>query len=156
MTTVAFGKTLPSAGLITVPPTSDIRSARSAAVKSKTARNEGKSKFHARDSPQPSHKDYGAASDSARNDKRLFLRFRHGFLGSLKTDFGMGAVAKRFLSRCAAAAEGHPFFHRILVSISVDQLDFARHDVGTVLDCFDCYLSHVCILRWIALSSTRC
>jgi hypothetical protein len=58
----------------------------------------------------------------------------------------MGAVAKRFLSRCAAAAEGHAFFHRILVSISVDQLDFACHDVGTVLDCFDCYLSHSDIL----------
>ena len=58
----------------------------------------------------------------------------------------MGAVAKWFLSRCAAAAEGHPFFHGILVSIGVDQLDFAGHDVGTVLDCFDCNLSHANIL----------
>jgi hypothetical protein len=58
----------------------------------------------------------------------------------------MGAVAKRFLSRCAATAERHPFFDWILVSICVDQLDFAGHDVGAVLDCFDCYLSHDGIL----------
>jgi len=58
----------------------------------------------------------------------------------------MGAVAKRFLSRCAATAKRHAFFDWILVSIGVDQLDFAGHDVGAVLDCFDCYLSHDGIL----------
>ena len=83
MTTVAFGKTLPSAGSITVPPTSDIRSARSAAVKSESASYERNSKFHARDS-----------STSARNDKRLFFRFRHGFLGRLKTDLWNGCRRK--------------------------------------------------------------
>ena len=58
----------------------------------------------------------------------------------------MCAVAKRFLSRCAAAAEGHPFFHRKFISVSVDQLDFAGHDVRAILNCFDCYLSHGDIL----------
>ena len=42
----------------------------------------------------------------------------------------------------AAATKRHAFFDWILVSIGVDQLDFAGHDVGAMLDCFDCYLSH--------------
>jgi hypothetical protein len=73
---------------------------------------------------------------------RLFFRFRHSFLSGLKADFRMGAVAKWFLGRCAAAAKRHPFFDRIFVSVCVDQLDFARYDVRSVLDCFDCYLRH--------------
>src|SRR5262249_37627487 len=80
------------------------------------------------------------------NDKRLFFRFRHGFFGRLKADFGMRAVAKWFFSRRAAAAERHSFFDRKSVAVSVDQFYFTRYDVGTILDCFDCYLSHVLIL----------
>jgi hypothetical protein len=54
----------------------------------------------------------------------------------------MCAVAEWFLGRRAAATERHPFFDWIFISVSVDQLDFARYDVRAVLDCFDCYLSH--------------
>ena len=89
---------------------------------------------------------YGAASDFARNDKRLFLRFRHSFLGGFETDLGMCAVAKGFFGRCAATAKRHSFFHRKLVAVGVDQLHFAGYNVWAVLDCFDCYVSHVGIL----------
>src|SRR5947208_15449138 len=77
---------------------------------------------------------------------RLFLLFRPGFPGGLETDLGVGAIAKRFLDPCPATAERHPFFDRKLVSVRVDQLHFAGHDVRTVLDCLDCYLSHGSIL----------
>src|SRR6266516_4893526 len=73
---------------------------------------------------------------------RLFLRFGHGLLSRLKTNLGMGAVAERFFSRCAAAAKRHSFFHRKFIAVRVDQFHFARHDVRTVPDCLDCYLSH--------------
>src|SRR5438128_10885266 len=76
----------------------------------------------------------------------LFLCVRHGCLGGLETDFRMCAIAKRFLGRCAATAERHPFFDRKFVSVRVDQLHLAGHDVRTVLDCLDCYLSHGSIL----------
>src|SRR6266487_3391600 len=58
----------------------------------------------------------------------------------------MCAVAKRFLSGCAATAERHSFFHWKFVSVSIYQLYFSRHDVRAVLDCLDCYLSHSAIL----------
>ena len=51
----------------------------------------------------------------------------------------MGAVAKWFLSRRAAAAERHPRLDWKFVSIRVHQFHFALHDVRTVLDCLDCY-----------------
>jgi len=51
----------------------------------------------------------------------------------------MGAVAKRFLGRCAATTERHSRFNWKFVSVAVDQLHFALHDVRTVLDCLDCY-----------------
>ena len=51
----------------------------------------------------------------------------------------MGAVAKRFLSRRATAAERHSRFDRKFISVGVHQFHFALHDVGTVLDCLDCY-----------------
>jgi hypothetical protein len=54
----------------------------------------------------------------------------------------MCAVAKRFLRRRAAAAERHSFFHREFVAVGVDQLNFPGHDVWTVLDCFNFYVSH--------------
>ena len=54
----------------------------------------------------------------------------------------MCAIAKWFFGRCAAATKRHPFFHRKLVAVGVDQFHFARHDVRAVLDCFDCYVSH--------------
>src|SRR5947207_4279010 len=73
----------------------------------------------------------------------LFLRFRHRFLGRLETDLGMCAVAKRFLGRCATTAERHSFFHRELIAIAVHQFHFTLHDVRTVLNCLDCYFSHV-------------
>jgi len=68
--------------------------------------------------------------------------FRNGLFGRFETDLGMSAVAKRFLSRCAAAAKRHARFDGKLVSVAVDQFHFALHDVRTVLDCLDCYLSH--------------
>src|SRR5436190_17999168 len=73
---------------------------------------------------------------------KLFLRFRHSFLGGLETDLGMCAVAKRFLRRRGGAAESHSFFDREFVSIRVDQFHFAGHDVRAVLNCFDFYVSH--------------
>src|SRR5258708_14686745 len=48
----------------------------------------------------------------------------------------MGAVPTRFLSRCSSAAEGHPFFHRILISFRVDQLYFAFNALPSVLTFF--------------------
>ena len=72
----------------------------------------------------------------------LLLRFGNGLLGSLKTNLGMRAVAKRFLGRSAATAERHSFFDRKLVSVRIDQFNFALHDVRTIFDCLDCYLSH--------------
>jgi len=72
----------------------------------------------------------------------LLLRFGHSFLGCLKTDLGMCAVTEGFFGRYAAATKRHPFFHRELGTVGVDQLHFTGHDVGTILDCLDCYLSH--------------
>jgi hypothetical protein len=74
--------------------------------------------------------------------KGLFLRFRHSFFRCFEPNFRMGAVAKRFLGRCAATAERHALFDRELVSIGVDQFHFACHDVRAMLDCFDFYVSH--------------
>ena len=85
----------------------------------------------------------------------LLLRFGNGLLGSLKTNLGVRAVAERFFSRCTAAAERHPFFHRIFVSVGVDQLHFTGHDVRTVLDCLDCYLSHKVNLNVISTEVER-
>ena len=76
----------------------------------------------------------------------LFLGFGHGFLGRLKADLGMGAVAKWFLGRRAATTERHPFLHREFISVAIHQFHLAVHDVRTVLDCLDCYFSHVAIL----------
>ena len=66
----------------------------------------------------------------------------------METDFGMGAVAKRFLGGRAAAAKRHPFFHRKLVAVGVDQFHFARNDVRAVPDCFDFCVSHGEILKY--------
>jgi len=59
----------------------------------------------------------------------------------------MCAVAKRFLSRCPAAAQRHSLLDRKFISVGIDQFHFASHDVRTVLDCLDCYLSHGGILK---------
>src|SRR6266567_4198904 len=69
----------------------------------------------------------------------LFFGFGHGFLGRLKADLGMGAVAKWFLGRRAATTERHPFLHREFVSVAIHQFHFALHDVRTVLNSFDCH-----------------
>jgi hypothetical protein len=59
----------------------------------------------------------------------------------------MSTVAKRFLSRCPAAAQRHSLLDRKFISVGIDQFHFASHDVRTVLDCLDCYLSHAGILK---------
>jgi len=51
----------------------------------------------------------------------------------------MSPVAKRFLSRRAAAAKRHSRFDWEFISVRVHQFHFALHDVRTVLDCLDCY-----------------
>src|ERR1700680_1347263 len=64
----------------------------------------------------------------------------------------MCAVAKRFLGRRAATAKRHSRFDRELIAVAVFQFHFALHNVRTVLDCLDCYLSHVptmsCRPKW--------
>jgi hypothetical protein len=62
----------------------------------------------------------------------LLLRFGYGFLGSLETDAGMGAIAKRLISRTAAAAEGKCWFAGEVVGIAVCIYQF-----DCALGCFD-------------------
>src|SRR3954469_11287796 len=64
------------------------------------------------------------------------------FLGRLKPDLGMGAVAEWFRRGRAAAAKRHPILCRIRVPINVLELHAPGHDVRSVLDDLDCYVSH--------------
>src|SRR5438477_6747783 len=68
--------------------------------------------------------------------------FRNRLLGGFEADLRMRPVAKRFLGGSAAAAECHSFFDWKLDSVGINQLHFTRHDVRTVFDCLDCYVSH--------------
>src|SRR5436190_12535987 len=79
---------------------------------------------------------------ATKNAYALFLRFRNRLLGGFEADLRMRPVAKRFLGGSAAAAECHSFFDWKLDSVGIDQLHFTRHDVRTVFDCLDCYVSH--------------
>src|SRR4029077_4988211 len=96
ITTVAFGKTLPSAGLITVAPTREIFSARAGLIASEIEKTPTPTEMRA------CFMRHAPAREIKSNIKHLtsnigsFFRFRHGLLGGLKTDFGMCAVAKRF------------------------------------------------------------
>jgi hypothetical protein len=81
----------------------------------------------------------GAAT---KNAYALFLRFRNRLLGGFEADLRMRPIAKRFLGGSAAATKCHSFFGGEFVPIRVDQFHFARHDVRTVLDCFDFQVSH--------------
>src|SRR6266481_7636628 len=135
--TVAFGKTLPSAGLITVAPTREILSACSVAVNDKNAITSVIRRFILEISPSLRIKLRRGNPECfrRRNDKALFFRFWYRFLGGFETDFGVRAVAKRFLSGRAATAERHPFFHGKFASVSIYQFYFAGHDVRAVPDC---------------------
>ena len=53
-----------------------------------------------------------------RVSQSILGRFWNCFLGRLETNLGMGAVAERFVRRCAAAAKRHPFLGRISSSAS--------------------------------------
>src|SRR6516164_1900951 len=83
ITTVAFGSTLPSAGLITVAPASEIFSAYVAVAIERMQRMTERRAFIAKH--QTSYVKHP-----------LFLRFRDRFLSCFETDFRMRAVAKRF------------------------------------------------------------
>lgn len=54
----------------------------------------------------------------------------------------MRSVAKWFVRRGAAPTKRHPLFDWKFGSMGVEQFHFARHDVRTVFDCLDCYVSH--------------
>src|SRR5437667_9091588 len=97
ITTVAFGKTLPSAGLITVAPTSAIFSARAGLIASKIEKTPTPTQLRTRFVPD------ARAHRPKSNIKHLtsnigsFFRFGHHFLGGLEADFRMRAVGKGFL-----------------------------------------------------------
>src|SRR5713101_5789825 len=118
ITTVAFGITLPSAGLITVAPTSEIFS-EWAGVTARNAESSTKPKMRTRFKSNIKH---------LTSNLPFILSIRDRFFRGFETDLGMGAVAKRFLGRRAATTERHPRFDRELVSVGVDQLHFALHD----------------------------
>src|SRR5262249_201357 len=152
ITTVAFGSTLPSAGLITVAPTSETFSARMLIAHIMQTTTIilfiSRSVVAAFVSNAELNKQaFGTKrlynSQVLSNDgESLFFRFRHSFLRGFETDLGMRPVAKRFFGRRAAATQRHAFLDGKFVSICVDQFQFARHDVRSVPDCLDCYLSH--------------
>src|SRR6266542_3672935 len=120
ITTVAFGNTLPSAGLITVAPTSEIFSARTAALKSVNAITSSIRNF-IREIP-PSLRIKLRRGKRLRSEwQTLFFRFRHRFLRGFEADFGMRAVAKRFLG-CGAVLCSLDFLRGLRIKNAVESL----------------------------------
>jgi hypothetical protein len=75
-------------------------------------------------------------------DLDLFRRFGHGLFCRLEANLGMRSIAERLFRRCPATAQGHAWLGRILVPISVLQLNRPGHDVGAVFDYLNSYFSH--------------
>src|ERR1044071_6345511 len=61
----------------------------------------------------------------------------------LKANLAVSAIAKRFVGRGAATAKRKArFFHRDLITLSIEKFDRSLHNVWSVLLWTDCYVSH--------------